>query len=103
MNGHVKYHSPGPEGELPDAYRRLMAAVFGCACQDYQATANRYLSGAKCKASHNLKIRDEARDWFLSPEQDWPFSLHTICAVTGWREQSIRNAIRDREALRESD
>ena len=87
------------EYSLPPEYRNLMRAVFDAAARDYLGLVCRVYDGNSMKANHVAEIHDRARDWFLAdnPDDGGPFTLHTICQVTGWNERAIKNGIIERE------
>ena len=68
--------------------RRLMLAVLEDAVACFQKNA-----GATRPRSRRLF--QEAEDWFLDPDDSWPFSFEAVCVVLGYDAGYVRKRLMD--------
>jgi hypothetical protein len=67
--------------------QRLMIAVL----HDALDCLNKYRFAT---ASHDRRLFDEAKEWFLADEAKWPYSFECICSVLGLDSTAVRQRLR---------
>jgi hypothetical protein len=70
---------------------RPVAALLRAVLEDALACFHRQFRTEGRRAQQEAQ---EAATWFLSPEEDWPFSFLAVCAVLGLEPEAIRQQLK---------
>lgn len=71
---------------LLEGERRLMLAVLEDAVACFQKNAGATRPRAR-------RLFQEAEDWFLDPDDSWPFSFEAVCVVLGYDAGYVRSRL----------
>lgn len=90
----VQFHAPA-SADTPE--RRLMLAVFEEAVHGLKTPSVSNRTGAYATKCRN-RIQQEAYEWIVDDDEQWPFSFRNCCAQLGFDPEATRQRLLRSEA-----